>query len=527
MPAAFLLEEYNMELKELVANILKIFQIQSVKNLPDAIMEQYVDDSLGITQQNIFTEYLNLCPDLTIDYMQSIHQFYNADREEKKQDFTPKSLAKLLAQLVSNKNEKWCCDYCAGSGALTIQKWAENHNIKFWCEELDENVIPLLLFNLSVRNIEAYVLHKNILSGEIFTAYELQKGERYSKIKIINSTELPKIKFDSIISNPPYNIPWNVVDDDRFKIMETIPSANNANFAFVYNALYNLAENGNAAFILPNGVLTSSGNEGNVRKALVKNQKIKAVIALPAHMFESTSIPVCILLFSQKASKITIIDARESYQTEERKQCGELHTKNRVYIKKINFLSDDIINLIHDCINSKKSIDEFCISIDTETVKNNEYIINVGRYIKKATKVETHRPFADIINDINRIIAEKNIVKLSINETIAKQIGIIDIYELEKQNNKMISEQNPFYEKLCNITFLKSDFLTLTKNKNEIKFENRSKESLSSILRMTLPVWKHHIFYLNEQENILLCELRDALLPELMEGKIDLDGLEL
>lgn len=516
-----------MELKELTADILKMFSIHNVKELPAAIMKQYVGDNLGITQQNIFTEYLSLCPDLTIDYMQPIHQFYNADRETKKQDYTPKSLAKLLARLVNNKNEKWCCDYCAGSGALTIQKWTESPNIKFWCEELDENVIPLLLFNLSVRNIEAYVLHKNILSGEVFAVYQLQKGQQYSKIKIINYAELPKIKFDSIISNPPYNIPWNVINDDRFKVTEAIPPASNANFAFVYNALYNLSEKGNAAFILPNGVLTSSGGEGEVRKALLQNEKIKAVIGLPGHMFESTSIPVCVLLFSKEVTKITIIDARESYETEERKQCGELHTKNRVYIKKINFLSDDIINLMCDCINSEKSIDGFCISIDTEVAKNNEYILNVGRYIKKSTKAEIHRPFADIIKDINRIIFEKNLVKLSINETIAKQIGISDIYELEKENNKILSEQNPFYEKLCNVTFLKSDFLTLTKNKNEIKFENRSKESLSSILRMTLPVWKHHIFYLNEQENILLCELRDALLPELIEGKIDLEGLEL
>lgn len=516
-----------MELKELTANILKIFQIQNVKELPNAIMEQYVNDSLGITQQNIFTEYLNLCPDLTIDYMQSVHQFYNADREVKKQDFTPKSLGKLLARLVTNKNEKWCCDYCAGSGALTIQKWTESPNIKFWCEELDENVIPLLLFNLSVRNVEGYVLHKNILSEEIFAVYQLQKGQQYSKIKIINNAELPVIKFDSIISNPPYNIPWNVINDDRFKVAEAMPPASNANFAFVYNAIYNLSENGKAAFILPNGVLTSTGAEGEVRKALLQNEKIKAVIALPGHIFESTSIPVCVMVFSKEVSKITIIDARESYETEERKQRGELHTKNRVYVKKINFLNDDIINLIYDCINSEKSVSGFCIHIDKEAAKNNEYILNVGRYIKKDIKAEIHRPFADIIKDINRIISEKNLVKLSINETIAKQIGISDIYELEKQNNKMISEQNPFYEKLCNTTFLKSDFLTLTKNKNEIKFENRSKESLSSILRMTLPVWKHHIFYLNEQENILLCELRDALLPELMEGKIDLEGLEL
>ena len=111
-----------MELKELTLKICDIFGCSSITTLPDKVM-------FALFSQNptlYFEKYKELCPDLTVDWMQRVYQFYHADRKEKKQDYTPVSLSKLVAFLSYTPCEKVVYDCCAGSGSLTIQKWCTN-----------------------------------------------------------------------------------------------------------------------------------------------------------------------------------------------------------------------------------------------------------------------------------------------------------------------------------------------------------------------------------------------------------------
>lgn len=82
---------------------------------------------------------------------------------------------------------------------------------------------------------------------------------------------------------------------------------------------------------------------------------------------------------------------------------------------------------------------------------------------------------------------------------------------------------NDLLKKIGATPLIKQNYFTTSKNKNEIKFENNSKDTLSSVLIMILNSWKQHIYYLNQEENRYLAELRDALLPDLMSGKIEID----
>lgn len=118
--------------------------------------------------------------DLTEDWMQKIYQYYLADRKEKMQDYTPKCLAQFLAMLAGDAEE--IVDLCAGSGALIIQRWNRNRDQKFRVYELDENVIPFLIFNLAVRNIEALVNVGDVLQGEITEVYAIRKGIKYGSV---------------------------------------------------------------------------------------------------------------------------------------------------------------------------------------------------------------------------------------------------------------------------------------------------------------------------------------------------------
>lgn len=168
-----------MELSELKAKVLEIFEITEVKDLGSALMKN-LDNC---EKMQAFEEVVS--DDLSKDWLQKIYQYHEADRKEKKQDYTPASLGKLLARLSGNGDV--VIDLCAGSGALTIQKWNENHNQRFLLYELDENVIPYLLYNLVIRNIEATVMRADVLKNEVYESWEVKKGEKYGKCIAIKS----------------------------------------------------------------------------------------------------------------------------------------------------------------------------------------------------------------------------------------------------------------------------------------------------------------------------------------------------
>lgn len=127
----------------------------------------------------VYNSYKNLVDgDFTTDYLQALYQYYLADREGLKQDFTPKSLSKLLAALTRDNNS--IIDLCSGTGALLIQQWVENPDRNFTAVEKDPEVIPFLLFNLCVRGMNAKVIHGDVLSGEMKQVYEVKKDEEFS-----------------------------------------------------------------------------------------------------------------------------------------------------------------------------------------------------------------------------------------------------------------------------------------------------------------------------------------------------------
>ena len=146
-----------------------------------------------------------------------------------------------------------------------------------------------------------------------------------------------------------------------------------------------------------------------------------------------------------------------------------------------------------------------------------------SRYIEFQEKDFAHRDYGEIIDDLNRVINEKNGLKLTMNETLAKSIGLYDIFQMFKQSEETADSMNQMLA-FTGKKIEKENFISMTKKAGELKFENGSKNSISTILLSILQMWKQHIMYLNNEENRYLVELRDALLPDLMSGKIDLGG---
>lgn len=305
-----------------------------------------------------------------------------------------------------------------------------------------------------------------------------------------------------------------------------MPPESNANYAFVLTALEKADR---SIFILPFAVLDTNGSEKEIVKYLVDNNMIEAIITCPDRMFESTNIGTCIIVYNKnKTNKnVMMVDISNSYEIENRDQKGQFgssaHT-NRVYTKEIKILSDEIIDKTIN--NIRNNIDEinFSKSIDINIIKESNYNLMPKKYIEYEIKEEKTRSYEDIITDLNRVIKDKNLLKLTINETIAKDIGLLDIVNLMKDSKINNDSINQSLEKL-NLKIEKEDFISLTKNKNELTFSNNSKIELSHILLMIMNTWKNHIYYLNQQENLYLIELRDKLLPDLMNGKIDIENI--
>lgn len=168
-----------MELKELSTRTLDLFAVPSVDDLGAALMSCVTENDADKLQA--FSDLIG--GDLSKDWLQMIYQYYCADRKDKKQDYTPKCLAQFLSRLIGESAET--VDMCAGSGALTIQRWTENPDTVFTLYEIDENVIPYLLFNMALRNIRATVHQADILQQETANTWEVRKGERFGEVACI------------------------------------------------------------------------------------------------------------------------------------------------------------------------------------------------------------------------------------------------------------------------------------------------------------------------------------------------------
>lgn len=322
----------------------------------------------------------------------------------------------------------------------------------------------------------------------------------------------------SLVSNPPYNMAWKTPALAGFMPQYMgfpLPPKNNANYAFVLTALNMIDDK--AAFLLPNGALsTNTKEEQAIRQMLVAENLISAVITLPDSMFESTSIPVCIILFDRQRQtrKIEMVDMRQTFEVEVRDQRGQFggssHT-GRTYRKNVNVLSADGMEKALDAINELKDEQGFCRAVSPEEIERNDFVLVPSRYIEQEQAEEKHRSFEDIAADYNRIIRQKNAIQIRMNKTAAKRLGY-DCMDVEKIDlSKSFAVAGQKVEKENYISFGADD---------GIKISISTKDGIHPLILDFLSHWKQMIMYLNTEENRLLAEFRDALLPELMSGRI-------
>lgn len=316
--------------------------------------------------------------------------------------FTPQHVSKLIAKLAMHgqKSVNKIYDPACGSGSLLLQakKQFDNHEIEdgFFGQEINHTTYNLARMNMFLHNINYDKF--NIALGDTLT------NPQFSQDK----------PFDAIVSNPPYSINWigsddpTLINDDRFAPAGVLAPKSKADFAFILHSLSYLSSKGRAAIVCFPGIFYRGGAEQKIRKYLVDNNFIEAVISLAPNLFFGTSIAVNILVLSKHKAdgKIQFIDAGELYQKE---------TNN-------NILTDEHIEKIMEAFGTKADIPYFSKSADFEEIVKNEYNLSVSSYVE----AKDTREAIDIVKlnaEIAEIVKKENALRIEIDKIVREIEG--------------------------------------------------------------------------------------------------------
>ena len=283
--------------------------------------------------------------------------------------FTPVCVSKLLARLVrrdyygTELEDPYfrIYDPTCGSGTLLLSTYKElkrdGFNLKVKGQEINKTSSRLARMNMIINNIQIY----NIGCGDTLLN-PLYKNER----------------FDAIVSNPPYRIKWagsdnpDLIKDERYSPAGVLAPKGKADYAFIMHSLYHLKESGSYYGVVFPGVLYRDGAEAKIRKYLIDNNFVKAIIQLPSNLFYGTQISVCIMILSKKKERegVVFIDASN--------EC--------IKDGKFNTLTDENINNICSWVNVIESYRSQFVT--NEEIAKNRYALTVTQYVEQEDKKE-------------------------------------------------------------------------------------------------------------------------------------------
>ena len=305
--------------------------------------------------------------------------------------YTPHEVSLLMSEIVADhlkdRTEIKIYDPTSGSGSLLInigesasRYIGSKNNIKYYAQELKENTYNLTRMNLVMRGI----LPDNIVTRCGDTLEE--DWPYFDDNDPINTYE--PLYVDAVVSNPPYSQPWNPADketDPRYARFGLAPKGK-ADYAFLLHDLFHLKSDGIMTIVLPHGVLFRGGEEGTIRKNLIEQNHIDAIIGLPANIFFGTGIPTIIMVLKQKRANtdVLIIDASRGFAKE----------------GKNNVLRARDIKKIVDVVTTRVSVDKFSRVVSRDEIRANDYNLNIPRYVDSSEKAETWDIYATMFGGI-------------------------------------------------------------------------------------------------------------------------------
>ncbi len=272
--------------------------------------------------------------------------------------YTPQQVSKILAKLVTIGKEqiKNVYDPTCGSGSLLLRVSKEANVGAFFGQESNPTTYNLCRMNMIMHDVH-------------YKRFDIHNEDTLEN----PSPQHLEEKFEAIVANPPFSANWSAsplfMSDDRFSPYGKLAPKTKADFAFVQHMVHQLSDTGKMACVLPHGVLFRGAAEGHIRKYLIEAKNyLDAVIGLPANIFYGTGIPTCILVLKKNrehSKDILFIDSSEHFEK----------------IKTQNYLREEDVEKIIEIYKSRTSIDRYSYVAKLEEVKENDYNLNIPRYV--------------------------------------------------------------------------------------------------------------------------------------------------
>lgn len=344
-------------------------------------------------------------------YEYCLSQFASLEGKNAGEFYTPSCIVRTLVEIIQPFHGR-VYDPCCGSGGMFVQSAAfvQHHggnvvqDITVFGQESNPNTWKLAKMNLGIRGIEADLGSYN----DTFSA-DQHKNE----------------KFDYILANPPFNLKnWggeNLREDPRWEY--GTPPTGNANFAWMQHMIWHLNGSGKIGLVLANGSLSSqTSGEGDIRRAIVEDDLVEGIVAMPGQLFYSTAIPVCLWILNKKKTqtgKTLFIDAREM---------GTMVTR------KLREFTEEDIAKVADAFTAFRNneLEEekgFSAVASIEDIAQQDFILTPGRYVGIAEAEDDGEPFeekmARLTSEISKCFEESN----RLQEQIKKNLEAIG-YEL-------------------------------------------------------------------------------------------------
>lgn len=353
------------------------------------LIEDFADESLDLRPSMLDSH------DVIGDAYEFLIANFASDAGKKGGEFyTPGEVSTLLAKLVAPRDGDRIYDPTCGSGSLLIKAAKEvgTNNFRLYGQERNGQTQALAKMNMFLHEINDSVI---------------EWGDTLRNPLHLENERL--MKFDAIVSNPPFSLDkWGAEDlkDDIYNRFEMgLPPKSKGDYAFIEHMLASLNENGTAGIILPHGVLFRAASEGKIRKQIIENNWLDAVIGLPENLFFGTGIPACILIFKKNKvdNNVVFIDASKEYDK----------GKNQ------NNLRDEDINKIVEAYNNRKEVEKYCHIASFEEIKENDFNLNIPRYIdtfEEEEKVDMEYVKLEIDKIENELISIQNTLERYLDE---------------------------------------------------------------------------------------------------------------
>jgi type I restriction enzyme M protein len=336
---------------------------------------------------------INTIADKQNDIVGRVYEYFLAkfaikEGKGKGEFYTPKSIVNLIAEMIE-PYQGIIYDPACGSGGMFVQsvKFIEQHHgnkkeVSVYGQEYTNTTYKLAKMNLAIRGISANLGEK---AADTFGA-----------------DQHPDLKADFIMANPPFNQKdWRaeseLTDDPRWRGYD-VPPKSNANYGWILNMAAKLSDNGVAGFILANGALSGGGEEYKIRKKLIENNLVEAIVILPQNMFYTTTISVTLWILNKNKATKTADKGTATRNYRERKESilfMDLRKKGEPFEKKYIQFSptqiEDIAETFHTWQTSEdayKDIPEYCYSASKTEIEKKDYSLVPSKYIEFVNRDE-------------------------------------------------------------------------------------------------------------------------------------------